>query len=117
MAIIIKKTYTTIALLIVVQSAYARTPLPACEGKDWTKWTNCIKNETYPNGDIFIGKYLDGKINGQGTISYSNGDKYVGEFKNGKRNGLGTFTSANGLFVQEGIWVDNNFLRGEKITK
>lgn len=112
-----KKTFLVIVLLCMVQIIFARTPTPVSKGEDWTKWTNCVKTETYPNGDVFTGTYINGKIYGYGTLIYSNGDKYFGEFKNGKRNGVGTFASAKGLFVQEGVWVDNNFMRGEKTTK
>jgi len=30
-----------------------------------------------------VGKWKDGKQNGQGTATYYNGDKFVGEFKDG----------------------------------
>tara|TARA_B110000438_G_scaffold163609_1_gene156609 strand:+ start:194 stop:388 length:195 start_codon:yes stop_codon:yes gene_type:complete len=35
-------------------------------------------------------------VNGKGTYIYSNGDKYVGKFKDDKLEGQGTLTLANG---------------------
>ncbi|MFM1604546.1 MAG: hypothetical protein ACKJRM_07160, partial [Porticoccaceae bacterium] len=36
------------------------------------------------------------------TINYASGDIYVGEFRNGELNGQGTYTSANGdVYVGE----------------
>jgi len=62
-------------------SAYAQSNLPACQGSDTAKWSNCFGSVTYPSGDKYVGEYKDGKNNGQGTYTYANGDKHVGEFK------------------------------------
>ncbi len=66
-------------------------------------------------GDKYVGEYKDDKKNGQGTYTYSNGEKYVGEFKDSNMHGQGTYTYANGR-IEEGIWVNNQFIRAEKIT-
>ena len=55
-------------------SAYAQSNLPACQGSDSFRWTNCVETETYPNGDKYVGEYMDGKRNGQGTYTFANGN-------------------------------------------
>ena len=60
---------------------------------------------TLANGDKYIGKFKDGKPNGQGTLTSSNGE-YNGNWKDAKRNGQGAFTSSNGnKYI--GQWKDN----------
>ena len=43
-------------------------------------------------GDKYVGQWVDGKMNGQGTYIYADGDKYEGEWKDDKRHGKGTVT-------------------------
>jgi hypothetical protein len=93
---------------------------------------------TFADGGKYVGDFKDDKYNGQGTYTWANGEKYVGEWKNGKHHGQGTRTMANGYSyvgefkynyrhgrgiqtyadgrVQEGIFIDNNFVRAEKIN-
>jgi IS30 family transposase len=61
-------------------SAYAQSNLPACEGSEISRWTNCFGYGTWSNGDKYIGEYKDGTHHGRGTFTSANGDKYVGEF-------------------------------------
>ncbi len=58
-----------------------------------------------PNGDKYVGDFVNGKFNGTGTYSWLNGDKYVGDFVNGKFNGTCTFTQANGD-ITYGKWLN-----------
>ena len=76
--------------------------------------TSCVKNGsspvkvetyTYPDGGNYVGKFKDGKKNGQGTFTYPEGQKYVGRWKDDKRNGQGTLTSPSG-YKYEGEWKD-----------
>ena len=91
------------ALCLMAGSAFAQSSLPACQGSDVTRWTNCFGTTTYfKSGDKYVGEYKDGKRNGQGTLTFRGGDKYVGEYKDDEGNGQGTFTFANGdKFVGE----------------
>ena len=121
-------------------SAYAQNKLPQCNGTDVTKWSDCYGSLTMANGDKYVGEYMDGKRNGQGTYTYPDGAKYVGEFKDSKRNGQGTYTfangnkyvgeymddkrngqgtsyAANGSIVNQGIWADNKFIRSEPVQQ
>ena len=40
----------------------------------------------------YEGEWVDGKINGQGTLWYADGDQYQGEWRDGKMHGRGTYT-------------------------
>jgi hypothetical protein len=44
----------------------------------------------------YEGEWVDGKINGQGTLWYADGDQYQGEWRDGKMHGRGTYTYADG---------------------
>ena len=77
-------------------SVFAQSNLPACQGRDPAKWSDCFGAVTLTDGDKYIGEFKDGKENGQGTLTYSYGGKYVGTWKNGEYNGQGTYTHPNG---------------------
>ena len=55
--------------------------------------TSCVKNGsspvkvetyTYPDGGKYVGKFKDGKKNGQGTMTETDGRKYEGKWKDGE---------------------------------
>ena len=51
------------------------------------KYSNSEKTkgiQTFGNGDIYKGDFLDGKKHGQGTLILSGGEKYRGTWENGK---------------------------------
>jgi hypothetical protein len=77
-------------------SAIAQSSLPACQGSDMSRWTNCFGTFSFVSGNNYVGGFKDGKYNGQGTFTFASGNNYVGEFKDGKSNGQGTFTFASG---------------------
>ena len=45
----------------------------------------------WPNGDKFIGDYVEGKRNGPGEMIFQNGNSYKGTWKAGLYHGEGTF--------------------------
>ena len=92
------KTLYRFFLFVVVglANASAQSNLPACQGSDVSRWSNCVGSNTFASGNKYVGEFKDGKIYGQGTFTYANGNTYVGEHKNGKRNGQFTVTLANG---------------------
>jgi hypothetical protein len=72
-----------------------------------------------PNGDVYVGGFLDDCCHGQGTLTFgkglTEGDKYTGTFANGKRSGPGKYQWANGD-VFEGQFDDGIF-HGEGVIK
>jgi len=84
----------------------AQSQLPACQGSDVSKWTNCFGTFTLAAGAKYVGEFKSGKYHGQGTHTMSNGAKYIGEFNSGKYHGQGTHIWANGArYVGE--WRDD----------
>lgn len=45
----------------------------------------------------YIGKMLNGQMNGKGKLIYENGEYYAGDFVNGKRHGQGEYGKLNDL--------------------
>ena len=43
-----------------------------------------IDQVTLPNGDRYVGSYIDDKMHGGGTYTFANGDEYIGNFVDGK---------------------------------
>ena len=69
---------------------------------------------TLANGDKYVGEWDNDLKNGQGTYTYADGDTYVGEWVDDKKNGQGTYTYANGgRYVGE--W-DNDLKNGQGIS-
>jgi hypothetical protein len=64
----------------------------------------------YPESpiDIYDGEFIEGKLNGNGTIIYKNSDIYKGQILNFKRNGFGSMYSSNGKFLYDGFWHNDN---------
>jgi hypothetical protein len=56
-------------------------------------------------GASYEGDYKDGSFEGSGVLIRPNGDRYEGCFKEGKENGEGTCYQADGSKIQ-GVWVD-----------
>jgi len=83
-------------MLLVSHGAMAQGRLPPCSGASSTDWTNCSGQLVSPNGDRYVGDFLNGAFDGQGSYSWTTGDRYVGEFRNGVRSGQGTLTSSSG---------------------
>ena len=117
------KALLTLIFVLLAGTAYGQSNLPACQGSDISKWSNCNGEENingrhqykgeflygqwygfgvldvlHPDfkGDKYVGEFKHGKQNEQGTYTYANGGKYVGEWNYGKKNGQGTYTYANG---------------------
>ena len=104
------KLLLRLLLLAMMGSAYAQSNLPACQGSDSSRWTNCSGTRSWPNGEVYVGAWKDGWYHGQGTLTLSNGNKYVGEFRNDKRNGFGALTALNGSIIHRGRWENDKFI-------
>lgn len=75
---------------------------PCPRDYDTTRWTDCVGEMRFPNGEKYVGDFKDGQPHGQGTLTWSNGERYVGTWSNGKRNGRGAFSWPDGsIYVGE----------------
>ncbi len=50
--------------LFVPKDTGSTTNLPACQGSDISRWTNCFSSQTWSNGDKYLGEFKDGMRNG-----------------------------------------------------
>ena len=89
--------------------------LPPCPASNEVRKHMCFGTYTFSGGNKYLGEWKDGNMHGQGIYNHASGVKYVGEFQDNAFNGKGTYTYANGS-VEEGIWVNNKFVRAEKIN-
>ena len=64
---------------------------------------------TWPDGVMYEGDFVGGKLLGKGTYRWPDGSVYSGGILNGKREGEGKFESSGGQ-VFEGQWKDGNCL-------
>lgn len=51
---------------------------------------------TLPDGAIYEGELLNGRLHGEGSLRWPGGSSYIGGFKNGLMQGEGTYTFADG---------------------
>ena len=77
-------------------------------------WTGC-------GGATYVGQYVNGLREGDGTFTWSSkgpasGSVYEGEYKNNRRNGKGKRTYGDGSIL-EGDWKDNELWNGTKYNK
>ena len=76
-----------------------------------------IADKLNGKGEVWIGQqrskgnFINGKLEGIGTVFYENGDVFEGKFVNGIRNGKGVETFARGGQLK-GTWVNNEFIDG-----
>ena len=75
-------------------------------------WTNCVGTYAWPDGRKYVGRWKDGKFNGQGTHTYADGGTYIGEWKDDKRHGQGSFAYPDGG-KYGGEWKNGKSYRGE----
>ena len=54
----------------------------------------------FPNGDKYIGSFLNDQLHGWGTYYFARGDSWTGPFYNGKFNGVGKYFYENGLITE-----------------
>ena len=67
-------------------------------------------------GTHYTGIWVNGEMEGEGTMTYVDGSKYVGMFKNGVEQGQGSFTFDDG-FKYKGEFVDGRPLGVEENTE
>ena len=69
------------------------------------------------NGDVFIGNFKNGLINGKGVFKNEKGDKYIGSFLNGKKHGMGKLVDVNGNEIANGFWNLDNFVGKKNVNE
>ena len=69
-------------------------------------WKDGKKNgqgtyETHESGQIYVGKFLNDKMNGHGTMTYANGDVYwwMGRWRE-KKNDMKSVSFFSHLFIE-----------------
>ena len=72
---------------------------------------------TFADGNKYVGEFKYDKYNGQGTYTFADGDKYVGKWKDDNRNGQGTLYASNGSIIDQGLWVDDTFVRSAPVQQ
>lgn len=55
----------------------------------------------YANGARYVGQWVNGRFEGEGTYYFSNGDIYEGHWRNDKQEGQGKLTQGDRYFVGE----------------
>jgi hypothetical protein len=83
----------------------AQSQLPACQGSDVSRWTDCFGTYTNDSGSNWVGEFKDGKLIGQGRFTFARGERFVGEFKDGKLF-LGIHYRNDGTIISSGQWAD-----------
>ena len=53
--------------------------------------------------------FVNGKLEGKGTMYYKNGEKYVGEFKGNLNHGEGKYYNKSGKVIKEGKWINGAY--------
>lgn len=59
----------------------------------------------HPDGRAYVGNFINGRIEGYGTMIFPRGERYVGFLKDGKAHGEGTMIHPDGR-TASGIWID-----------
>jgi len=80
---------------------------------------NKKRSYTFYNGDVYVGKMINGKMNGKGVYMFSEGNwagqEYVGTFMEDIKSGKGMCTFPNGS-VYVGEWENDNIHGIGKMT-
>ena len=78
-----------------------KTTLPNGDFKYYDKKDNGMyKRRTMLSGEVYMGYYKNGLLNGKGKITYPDGTTLEGEFKDGELNGQGKITYRDGRIAK-----------------
>jgi hypothetical protein len=79
------KAFYTLILVLLAGTAYGQSNLPACQGNDVSKWSNCIGEETINDRHQYKGEFLNIQRHGFGVLDVLypdfKSDKYVVAFQ------------------------------------
>ena len=60
----------------------------------------------WADGRSYVGRFADGKEEGEGTFKWPNGNTYIGKFKDGKMSGYAIFLNMQEYTKRHGEWKD-----------
>jgi hypothetical protein len=89
-----KSILRILAFGLMVGCAYAQSNLPACQGSNSARWSNCL-----------------------GTFTFPGGDKNVSEYQNGTRFGQGIEYDKNGFILRSGTWKNDQLVSPHALDK
>ena len=64
----------------------------------------------FSKSDDIDGEWEDNKANGFGTYTFKDGTKYIGYWKDDKKNGYGKAFHIKSGKVEEGNWINGEFM-------
>lgn len=67
------KLISLVLLALVPTLAWGQSSLPACQGAESARWSNCFGSFTWPKGPTYVGAWRGGKPNGEGIMYRPNG--------------------------------------------
>ena len=73
------------------------------------------KEQKFPDGSLYIGEFVNGKMHGKGKWVFADGTSYVGDWVNNQRTGKGSLTFADGNYY-DGDFVAGAFHGYGKLT-
>ena len=76
-----------------------------------------MENLKIKSGEIYIGEFQLGLINGFGKYINTLGEQYIGEFSSGKKHGIGKLYNKEGKLIQTGNWKNDKYFGNVKYTK
>ena len=84
----------------------------------YDEWKKVTGTYLWDNGKFYQGKWSDGEHHddtGNAEMRHPDGQKYVGQFVNGAKSGTGTWTDSTGQ-KYVGLWADGKFHGQGKLT-
>lgn len=82
-------------------------------GEGRLKYGNHGNKNSKDNSAIYVGHFEANQRSGQGTITYPNGDAYIGEWLNDVKNGSGRYLYASKRMIFIGEWLNDQSICGE----
>ena len=68
---------------------------------------------TYPNGDVYLGDFIEDEASGHGVYHHSLQDSFhKGEFKNDVMHGMGIYETRDGTKYESGRFINDKFAYG-----
>ena len=103
--------FVFILLFVIIPFSQAKA-VPNCN-ETTLVWTDCFGTFTYPNGNKYIGEFINGNFENKGSIYRSSGDIYIGGWKNGVFDGYGIYYFLNDN-IAKGEIFEGQFKNGER---